>query len=877
MGGPVIERLNAALGGRYRIERELGEGGMATVYLAQDLKHNRDVALKVLKPELAAVVGAERFVAEIETTANLQHPHILPLFDSGEANGLLFYVMPYVRGESLRDRLDRDKQLGVDEAVDIARKVADALDYAHERGVIHRDVKPGNILLSERGEPLVSDFGIALAVRQAGGDRITEAGLSLGTPHYMSPEQAAGSPDVDARSDVYALACVLYELLAGEPPFRAKTTQGVLAQILTEDPPPVDGLRRSVPPHVAAAIARALEKLPADRFAGAAELGRALGDASFRHGDHRTGEPARAGSWALGAAVLVGLAAGAIAAWGLAIRGDGPTAEYRLSVTLPAEAEMVLAPGPAGNVRPAFALSPHGDALVYTGAGQGGASRLFLRRLDSFDSAPLPGTEAAYGPFFSPGGDWVGFFTDTEVRKVSLIDGHVVSLAPATDAYGGTWTDEDWIYFSNGQANRVVRVSVSGQGGPEDLGLEGLFWPDRVPGHPVLVASSSEGTGAVVAVNLETGERVRIAAGRMGRFVSPGHIVFLDGNTLWAVPFDPGELRTTGDPVPVVEGVRQEAGFRGGGHLALSQDGMLAYVPGPYLSDTRFSWIQADGARQTLDLPAADHGQFEVSADASQVAVCIADDIWIYDLDRGVPRRLTTDGLSCDPRWSPDGQDVIYQRFSSPSAEPGGIYQTRASGTGTQRRLLADPPNGAYLTASWTPDGTGLILGRDAGGTIDLVRADPATGAVNEIRAGPARYNWPALSPDGRRLAYSSMESGQEHVYVEPYPPTGERVQLSARGGAEEPRWTEDGSRVVFRVGQQLIAVVVDTAPRLRAGPPRVVLEDEFVNVGGWSWDMTDNGSRFLVLHGPDAGMSTRTVRLIFGFADGLRRSAPTS
>ena len=244
----LLTRLNAALEGRYRIEGELGAGGMATVYLAEDLKHERKVALKVLKPELAAVVGADRFLAEIKTTANLQHPHILPLFDSGEADGFLFYVMPHVEGESLRGRLDREHQLPVDEAVAISSKVASALDYAHSHGVIHRDIKPANILLSETGEPLVSDFGIALAVSAGGGDRLTETGLSLGTPHYMSPEQATGDLNVGPQTDVWALGCVLYEMLAGEPPFTGSTPQAVLGKIVTGDAPSVAAVREIVAP-----------------------------------------------------------------------------------------------------------------------------------------------------------------------------------------------------------------------------------------------------------------------------------------------------------------------------------------------------------------------------------------------------------------------------------------------------------------------------------------------------------------------------------------------------------------------------------------------------------------------------------------------------
>jgi serine/threonine-protein kinase len=264
-----VTRLNAALSGRYRIERVLGEGGMATVYLADDLRHDRKVALKVLKPELAAVVGADRFLAEIKTTANLHHPHILPLHDSGEADGFLYFVTPYVEGESLRERLDREHQLPVPEAVRIACEIADALHYAHGHGVIHRDIKPANVLL-QAGRPVIADFGIALALREGGGDRLTETGLSLGTPSYMSPEQATGDQAVGPATDTYAMGCVLYEMLVGEPPYTGSTAQAILGKIITSAPASVADQRKSVPTNVDAAIARALEKLPADRFRSAA-------------------------------------------------------------------------------------------------------------------------------------------------------------------------------------------------------------------------------------------------------------------------------------------------------------------------------------------------------------------------------------------------------------------------------------------------------------------------------------------------------------------------------------------------------------------------------------------------------------------------------
>jgi eukaryotic-like serine/threonine-protein kinase len=334
-------RLAAALADRYRIERELGAGGMATVYLAHDLKHDRRVALKVLKPELAAVLGADRFIIEIRTTAALQHPHILPLFDSGEADGFLFYVMPFIDGETLRSKLDRDTQLGVDESVKMATSIADALDYAHRNGVIHRDIKPENILLHE-GRPMVADFGIALAVSAAAGGRMTETGLSLGTPHYMSPEQATAEREISARSDVYSLASVLYEMLAGNPPHVGASAQQIIMKIITESAAPVTQYRKSVPRNVAAALAQALEKLPADRFESARQFGQALGDPHFTTGaggssvasaGARVRTPS-ARALAIAAVVLMALSGGA--GWMMRPPERGPAASLtRFTLSVP--------------------------------------------------------------------------------------------------------------------------------------------------------------------------------------------------------------------------------------------------------------------------------------------------------------------------------------------------------------------------------------------------------------------------------------------------------------------------------------------------------------------------------------------------------------
>src|SRR3954466_8955385 len=380
MNEPRI-RLAAALADRYRIERELGQGGMATVYLAQDLRHHRQVAIKLMRPELSAVIGAERFLSEIRTTANLQHPHILPLFDSGEVDGVLYYAMPFVEGESLRDRLSREKQLPVPDAVRIATEVAAALDYAHRHGVIHRDIKPENILLHD-GSALVADFGIALAVSGAG-NRMTETGMSLGTPHYMSPEQAMGEREITARSDVYALGCVTYEMLTGDPPFIGSTAQAIIAKVMTDKPASIRRLRERVPEEVDEAVLTALEKLPADRFATAAEFAAALdgrGGATIRSASTSSRLRPRAPLFLRPAALVAGaltLAGLGVLAGTLVAGRRTPASVTFLQRTFRSEAIY--------NAR----FAPDGRTIVYSSAAETTAPEVFIVRPDYPEPKPL--------------------------------------------------------------------------------------------------------------------------------------------------------------------------------------------------------------------------------------------------------------------------------------------------------------------------------------------------------------------------------------------------------------------------------------------------------------------------------------------------------
>ncbi len=481
-----IAQLNMNLASRYVIDREIGRGGMATVYLARDLRHDRLVALKLLNPELGAVLGVERFLSEIKVTANLQHPHLLPLFDSGEANGLLFYVMPFVDGESLRARLEREKQLPTDEAIGIAVAVASALEYAHEHGVIHRDLKPENILL-QGGQAVVADFGIALAVSNAGGARVTQTGLSLGTPQYMSPEQATGDRVIDRRSDIYSLAAVTYEMLTGEPPHTGNTMQAIIARVLTDRPRSVRSMRPNLPEHVEIALDRALEKIPADRWASAREFAEVLqgrASASGARGTVSRFAAPPASGWrarikdpavlALAVLAAAGLGLG-VWQWNVARRID-PATTVRFTLDISGSGHAWT----SSTQQTKLAISPDGRTFAFIGAGENLSARVFVRAIDDVHMRPVTGTEGATAVFFSPDGKWIGFLAAGAIMKVPFGGGTPIQLAPAPGTVQGiSWARNGQIVFANnahlytvpeggGSAPRPVPVrDTAGQGGVE--------------------------------------------------------------------------------------------------------------------------------------------------------------------------------------------------------------------------------------------------------------------------------------------------------------------------------------------------------------------------------------------------------------------------
>ena len=820
--------LAAALADRYRVERELGQGGMATVYLAQDLKHDRKVAIKVLRPELAAVIGAERFLREIKTIANLQHPHILGLIDSGEVNGTAYYVMPFVEGESLRDRLTREKQLPITDAVRIATEVAAALDYAHRHGVIHRDIKPENILLHD-GQALVADFGIALAVSSAGGTRMTETGMSLGTPHYMSPEQAMGEREITARSDVYALGCVTYEMLLGEPPFTGPTAQAIIAKVMTGEPASLTAQRKSVPQAVEDAVLTALAKLPADRFGSAAEFATALrGEGAGATTARRVAAPAASPVALRVVSVIAGLAVLAAAALAMKGRRPAPRPVTRFTLDLPD-----LRVNHTGYYGTAFAIARDGSRIAFVsrggsgGDGLGGITHLMVRDRGDVQPRLLDGTDGADGPFFSPDGAWIAYLANGKVYKIAAGGGTPVQVAEGANPIlaGGTWLEDGRIIFSS---PAFALMAVAASGGPVTTIVPapengGMIFPTALPREDVLLVTrcgNNCAQQALLAVNLKTQalDTVLRSASR-GFYLPNGTLIAVlqDGSVVGA-PFDLDALRFRSAPSALLSGVQSELTIVP--EFAVADDGTMVYLPSSETAG-RATPAEVDRTGKSRVLDPAWLGRFNsmtLSPDGRRVAAGLAEGtggmLWVKQLDAGPLTRITFDGtINYRGAWMADGRTLS---FSSDMRGPFTfLYRVRADGSDKPERLF--PGDTSQIDeADWSRDGQWVAYRT---GTIAGVRdlyARRLTGDTTRITvaAGPADEYMPALSPDGRWIAYVSLESGREEVYVRPFPQVERaRWQVSPAGGSS-PVWAHSGRELFYIApGDTLMAARVVGTP----------------------------------------------------------------
>ena len=856
----TITRLATALADRYRIDRELGAGGMATVYLAHDLKHDRQVAIKVLRPELAAVIGAERFLSEIRTTANLQHPHILPLFDSGAADSFLFYVMPFIEGESLRDRLTREKQLPIPDALRIATEVASALDYAHRHNVIHRDIKPENVLLHD-GQALVADFGIALAASKAGGSRMTETGMSLGTPHYMSPEQAMGQREITPRSDVYALGAVTYEMLLGEPPFTGPTPQSIVAKVMTEKPASLIARRERIPPPVEDAVLTALEKLPADRFASAAEFAAALAGRSDGQTVRRSAQgpssrrPTVRPSGRLTvfsvALAMLGLLAGAYWLGGRERVRSAPPIVFGQAIKVTWDPGLEILP----------AISPDGKSVAYA-SGTTINMRIFVRNIAGGRSLRLTDDTSAVQshPRWSPDGTRILFLAGGGVFSAPAAGGPARPELPPgrpTPILSAAWSpDGRTIAYVIGDSLFLRSEDGTSRALRQIVEANACSWsPDGtliacVSGN-ALAQTIGNGFGnispsGIVVCRVSDGSLIKVSDSLS---LNQGPIWSPDGRWLYFIsnrhgPRDIYAQRVARTGQPSGAPIRLTTGL--GAHtISLSPDGKrLAYA-----SLTNESNIWSLPLTGPFPMSGSSATKVTRGTQSTESASVSADGKWLfYDSDlggnmdlyrmafaTGVPERLTTDPSDdFAPEPSPDGRELAFHSWRGGGSRD--VYVLPLDG-GPVQRVTSSPLQEALPT--WSPDGNALAFVEfTTTGAIWIARR------TNGVWGAPVRRLdhgfWPNWSPDGRMLSFGTSILGGALgvVPVDSGPP---RILMDGAHGidADKAYWSADGKQLTFHGHDARGRAAVFTIP-VAGGTPRLlaVFEDPSISAvrGGWGY-----------------------------------------
>jgi serine/threonine-protein kinase len=707
---------------------------------------------------------------------------------------LLFYVMPFIEGVSLRERLNREKQLPVQDAVRIATEVASALDYAHRQGVIHRDIKPENILFHD-GRALVADFGIALAATSAG-KRMTETGMSLGTPYYMSPEQAMGEREITPRSDIYALGAVLYEMLAGEPPFTGPTAQAIVSKVLTSDPPAPSTARKTIPPHVDAAVMQALQKLPADRFGSAAEFAAALANLAFvsQTRERVMQKPVRARVPALLPWALFAAAVGFLAFDLLRPDPVSPAPVHRLTIVLPEDAVWVDQSGSG------MALSPDGRMLAYYGRGALGQS-IYLRAMDRLDPVPIPESENGARPVFSPDGRWVGFIGNSGFVKVPVAGGPPERGCRLGGYFWLTWLESGHLVFADGTGG-LRQCALSGEMTTllVNDSTETYNHPHGLPGDRGVLLTVRRGDVERLAVlDLQTRTvRPLDIVGSSPRYVGTGHLVYgTSDGTVRAVGFSLESLTPSGDPVLLGHGVLRSA------QMAVSRNGTIVIAEAS--SGARsLELVDRAGRAERLTQEHREFSGPRFSPDGRHVAVSVGEaSIWTLDRVQGTLTRLPADGASLRPAWSRDGRRIAYVRQVGSQLD---LRIVSADGSSPPESLLVMPPGLQPWHVLFAPDGRSLVV-RSVGGSgvRDIWLKRPDSAALVPLLQSPANEVSPALSPDGHWLAYTSNESGRAEVYVRSFPGMSGRYQVSLEGG-EEPVWSPRGNELFYRSGAALIA-----------------------------------------------------------------------
>src|SRR5215472_4085060 len=895
--------------GPYEIVSPLGAGGMGEVYRARDQRLGRDVALKVLPEAFAGdAQRMARFEREAKVLASLNHPNIAVLYGFEESSGTRALVMELVEGPTLDERI-KQGTLGLEEALLIAKQIAEALEYAHERGIIHRDLKPSNVKLTEDGQVKLLDFGLAKALEGETSQEelqnsptlsaaATRAGVMLGTAAYMAPEQARGKR-VDRRADIWAFGCVLYEMLAGRDAFGGETTSDILACVIRAEPD-WSSIPASVPRRIQELVRRCLQKDPKQRLQAIGEAritvdGAVAGGSDEAAAAAQTTRPRellsrRALPWGVAA---VGLAV-TIVFGGLLLhrRRPDPPPVMRASLLLPEPLNGVFSANPGSPI----ALSPDGSRLVFVGSPAGKPPQLYLRQLDQQAATPIANTEEAVQPFFSADGQWVGFFANSKMRKVSIQGGPVTPLSDAQIPHGASWATDEAIIYAPDLGSGLMRISPAG-GTPQKLTTPNAKekelshrWPQLLPGSKAVLFTIQMATQGsyddahIAVLSLPTGKwRTLIEGGSYARYVRSGHIVYAHAGVLMAVPFDVDRLQITGPAVPAEEGVITTAVTSGSAEYSVADSGLLAYVPGSARPPERaLVWVDRRGNAKELPAPVNTYLTPQLSPDGKLLAVQIlsggAQDVWIYEFARNTLTRLSfSEGAI--PVWTSDGRRVIYRR-RVPSFS---LLSKLVDGSGSEDKVLGSEFDDASVAPfSVSPDGKSLLFGRysPTGATeVDVLSLD-GSGKIQPFLQSKFNQGSARFSPDGRWVVYASNETGRDEVYVQPFPATGGKWMVSTDGGAY-PVWAHSGREIFFRSEDRMMSVSVETQPSFKVGTPQMLFRGGgYLGVGGShlataNYDVAADGQHFLMVKEKDAPASSKEVSIVLNWTDELKRIAP--
>lgn len=887
----------------YKILEKLGEGGMGVVYKAHDTKLGREIALKALPEEFAQDrERLARFEREAKLLASLNHPNIATIYGLEESEGLNFLTLELVEGDTLAGKLTSGP-LKVQDALEMCRQIAEALESAHKKGIIHRDLKPSNIKVTPEGKIKVLDFGLAKAFEVAEvGDAAgmdpyksptmtvgsSRSGVIMGTAAYMSPEQARGKP-LDKRTDIWSFGCVFYELLTGKQLFLGETTSDMVAGILKQEPD-WKALPKELPVRIRDLLRRCLQKEPNKRLHDIADARIEIEETLSKPSEPTIESIAeteeiqpslkkQAFPWGLTAIIAVTVAViVSVAVWTFK---PSPTPPPRLAkrfvVNLPPGHKF----GGSGYGN-RLALSPDGQSMVYS-ANDGEKYQLYLRPLDKLEATAIPGTENAIHPFFSPDGQQIGFFVEGRLKKVSLSGGNPLTICEA-DGRGATWSPEGNIIMGL-QGTGLMQVSSS-EGIPRLLttldkenGETSHRYPQIVPGGKAVLFTVRRESGTadsrIAVCSLETGEH-RILFDETGfdaRYVSSGHIVYLRAGVLMAVPFDVQELKVRGSPVPLAINIHW--GSDGNARFSISSDGTIVYFPlTGEIGNRSLIWVDRKGIETPIAVDQYSYRVPRISPDGKKVAVSKYEgenyDIWVYDVERGTLTRLTFEGDNNTPAWTPDGRRLL---FCSNRTGDYDIYSKKADGS-DEAELFFSSEN-----LQWSPSLSG------DGESLTFYEIDPETQRdvwtmqFKDKSASPlintsANERAPAFSPDGRWVAYMSDESGRWEVFVTPYPKADGKWQISTDGGIE-PVWSPDGRELFYREKSKMMAVSIETSPSFKAGKPKMLFEKMYYSYSYTSsYDIHPDGNRFLMIEAEEEPDSNQ-ISIVLNWDEELKRLVP--